>query len=100
MRKAIHFVDGTCIERIARPEVYNKSKSGHRGVYLRENNRWRASIGFQGKLYNLGSFGSMEEAIAARLAAEKLLYKPFLEKYYQSVGENKKETQEAGETQA
>lgn len=61
--------------------VEQSGSSGHRGVYRRENNRWRASIGFQGKSYNLGSFATYEEAVQARLDAEKRLYDPFLAKY-------------------
>ena len=81
MKKAIHFMDGTCVERIACRKTFSNNISGHRGVYRRENNRWRASIGFQGKSYNLGSFATYEEAVQARLDAEKRLYDPFLAKY-------------------
>lgn len=81
MKKAIHFTEGTCVERIACRRTFSNNTSGHRGVYRRENNRWRASIGFQGKSYNLGSFATYEEAVQARLDAEKRFYDPFLEKY-------------------
>ncbi len=81
MKTAIHFVDGTCVERIASQRTYANNTSGHRGVYRRENNRWRASIGFQGKMYNLGSFDRYEDAVEARLKAEQELYTPFLEQY-------------------
>jgi len=83
MKKAIHFMDGTCVERIACRKTFSNNTSGHRGVYRRENNRWRASIGFQGKSYNLGSFATYEEAVQARLDAEKRLYDPFLAKYHE-----------------
>ena len=78
MRKAIHFVGGTCVERIASRGTAANNTSGHRGVYRRENGRWRASIGFRGKVYNLGSFESYEAAVEARLAAEKEFYDRFL----------------------
>lgn len=81
MKKAIHFVDGTCVERIASRRTAANNTTGHRGVYRRENNRWRANIGFQGKSYHLGTFESYEEAVQARLAAEKRLYDTFLEEY-------------------
>jgi len=81
MKKAIHFVDGTCVERIASRKIYSNNKTGCRGVYRRENNTWRASIGFQGKLYSLGSFYSFEEAVRARREAEERLYEPFLKEY-------------------
>lgn len=83
MEKAIHFVDGTCIERIACRRTFANNTSGHRGVYQRENNRWRASIGFQGRVYNLGSFDRYEDAVNARLEAERDLYDSFLEQYEQ-----------------
>ena len=49
MKKAIHFVGGTCLERIANQKNTANNTSGYRGVYQRENSRWRAAIGFQGK---------------------------------------------------
>ena len=82
MRKAIHFVAGTCIEGIAKQKTCSNNTTGHRGVYRRKNNKWRASIGFQGKVYNLGTFSSYEEAVQARLEAESRMYVPFLERYY------------------
>jgi len=81
MKKAIHFVDGTCVERIASKKNYSNNKTGCRGVYRRENNTWRASIGFQGKLYSLGSYHTFEEAVRARQEAEERLYTPFLREY-------------------
>ncbi|MCB7318609.1 hypothetical protein [Lacrimispora sp. 210928-DFI.3.58] len=87
MKKAIHFVEGTCVERIACRRTCANNTSGHRGVYRRENNRWRASIGFQGKIYNLGSFRDYEDAVNARLMAEKELYDPFLQKYEKEKGQ-------------
>ncbi len=82
MRKAIHFVDGTCVERIANQKTCVNNTTGHRGVYKRKNDKWRASIGFQGKVYNLGTFSSYEDAVKARLDAENRMYVPFLERYY------------------
>lgn len=87
MKKAIHFVDGTCVERIASRSLCASNTTGHRGVYRRENGRWRASIGFRGRLYSLGSFLSYEEAVEARLEAEKRMYDPFLEEYRRKAGD-------------
>ena len=81
MKKAIHFVGGTCVERIASRKTFASNTTGHRGVYRRENNRWRASIGFRGKIYNLGTFVNYDDAVKARLEAEERLYDPFLEEY-------------------
>lgn len=81
MRKAIHFVDGTCVERIASRKTCVNNTSGHRGVYRRSNGTWRASIGFQGKVYNLGTFTAFNEAVQARVQAEKELYDPFIRSF-------------------
>ena len=41
----------------------------------------RAAIGFQGKVYNLGTFVNLEDAVAARKKAEEELYEPFLREH-------------------
>lgn len=87
MRQAIHFVDGTCVEKIASKKISARNTTGHRGVYRRKPDRWRASIGFQGKVYNLGTFESFEEAVQARLKAEEEFYGPFLKKYREGRGD-------------
>lgn len=81
MKTAIHFVEGTCLERIACKRKASNNTSGCRGVYRRENNRWRAVIGFQGKVHNLGTFARLEDAVRARKEAEALFYDPILKKY-------------------
>jgi AP2 domain len=81
MRNSIHFAENTCLERIASRKEAANNTSGHRGVYRRENGKWRASIGFQGKVYNLGTFVDYEDAVKARLEAEKKYYDRFLEQY-------------------
>ena len=78
MKKSIHFVDGTCVERIASRKNCANNTSGCRGVYKRKNNTWRASIGFKGKVYNLGTFVKFEDAVKARKEAEAHLYDEFL----------------------
>lgn len=50
-------------------------------VFSKEKNKYVASIGFKGKVYNLGSYTNVEDAINAREEAEKKYYKPILEKY-------------------
>lgn len=81
MAAAIHIVDGTCVERIACQKETAANTSGHRGVTRRENGTWRACIDFQGKRYDLGTYRSFDEAVAARLEGEKM-YQKFLEDYY------------------
>lgn len=85
MAAAIHIVDGTCVERIAHQRETSANTSGHRGVTLRKNGTWRACMDFRGKRYDLGTYRSFDEAVAARLEGEKM-YQKFLEDYYASVG--------------
>ncbi|MCD8195834.1 MAG: hypothetical protein LUE24_01455 [Lachnospiraceae bacterium] len=81
MKTAIHFVDGTCVEKIACQKESAANTSGHRGVYCRENGKWRASMEFQRKRINLGTYDTFEEAVAARLNGEEI-YRNFLTEYY------------------
>ena len=49
--------------------------SGHTGVYLvKRTSRWQASIAHNQKHIHLGFFTTIEDAIAARKAAEKLYW--------------------------
>ncbi len=82
MEKAIHFVDGTCIEKIACQREIATNTSGHRGVTRRSHGTWRAALTFRGKRYDLGTHKTFEQAVAARLSGERLHYGEYLEKYY------------------
>lgn len=72
-RKHIHFVEGTCIERIAAKTTPSNNTSGFRGVSQRENGRFRVGLTFKGKRYNLGTYATLEEAVEARLAGETMM---------------------------
>ena len=58
----------------------NRSKpsnntSGHPGVsWLKQSSKWRAKITHNHKLIHLGCFTTLEEAVSARKAAEKLYW--------------------------
>ena len=71
--------EGTNIARIKSDKPTQRSKSGVRGVCWNERRqKWRANIGFKGQKYDLGSFDSFEEAVAARKAAEEKYFKPII----------------------
>ncbi|MFI3227996.1 MAG: zinc-ribbon domain-containing protein [Clostridia bacterium] len=72
-RENIHFVDGTCIEKIVAKNTNKNNTSGFRGVSKRENGNFRVSITFKGKRYNLGSYATIQEAVYARLAGEVMV---------------------------
>ncbi|MBR4289260.1 MAG: hypothetical protein IKT52_01300 [Oscillospiraceae bacterium] len=54
------------------PALRSNNTSGHPGVH-RKRNKWAAKITWQRVTYQLGSYKSIEEAIAIRQAAEKKL---------------------------
>ena len=91
MAAAIHFVDGTCVEKIACQKETAANTSGHRGVSRRSNGTWRACMDFRGKRYDLGTYQTFDDAVAARLEGEKM-YQRFLEAYY--AGQHKPELRE------
>lgn len=83
--KAPGFVEGTSLYQIKNSvngKLNQNNTSGVTGVYLqKKTNKWKASIKFQGKNIQLGTFTEKDEAIAARKEAEEILFNPLLEKY-------------------
>ena len=59
-------------QRIEGRKLYINNTSGRKGVYKKGENRWRASIGFHGKVYHLGTFQTYEDAVRARRGAEDI----------------------------
>lgn len=56
---------------------YRNNSSGFKGVYLRENGRFRAAMSIDGKLLNLGTFDTAEEAHRAYARAAVKHYGEF-----------------------
>ena len=81
-RQGLHFVDGTCIEWLETRRQRSDNTSGHKGISRRKNGAYMAKIGFQGRQYYLGTYHTMEEAIAAREEAEEILFGTFLSRYH------------------
>lgn len=78
----LHRVDGTCIEFLEKRKKRRDNKSGFRGVYQGKNGRYRVSIGFQGRRIYLGMYDDFDNAVEARLEAEKNIYGEFLDGYH------------------
>ena len=76
-----HFVDGTCIEKITSKRLQRNNVSGYTGVQIR-GSRYIAIITFKHKVYYLGSFSNIEDAVHARKCAEDKLFGGFLDWYY------------------
>jgi AP2 domain len=54
------------------------NSTGVTGVYWsRQQKRWHAKIGVNYKMVHLGSFATFEDAVYARLKAEKEFFKEF-----------------------
>ena len=80
MREKAGYIDGTQISRIASTKMSAANTSGARGVYWdRNSGKWRARLRFKGKTYNFGSYFKFEDAVKARIEAEKQIYGEFLE---------------------
>ena len=84
-------VEGTLLKSLT-SKLRKSNTSGVTGVSLqKKDKRWRASITFQGKSIHLGIFDNIEDAAAARKAAEDKYFKPMLEKYQDRLNPNKVE---------
>jgi hypothetical protein len=75
-------VDGTRISTLKRKSVRADNSSGCTGVNWDKNrSMWNVRIYLKGKYICVGRFQKLDEAIAARKAAEDKYYKPIIDKY-------------------
>lgn len=78
----MHYVDGTCVEKLQTDTIYKSNTSGVRGVYYnKKRNKWIAQIMFKKKCYNLGGYKTLEEAAQIRAIAEGKIFGDFLQWY-------------------
>lgn len=79
MHDHMHYQDDTCVEVLKRCCTdTGRNKFGFRGLFLTNDGKYRASITFQGKHYNLGHFASYDQAVQARLDAEEVMHKGYV----------------------
>lgn len=84
MHDHMHYQDDTCLEVLKRSCVdTGRNKAGFRGLFLLNNGKYRASITFQGKHYDLGHYDSYARAVQARLDAEEILHKGYVKAFEQ-----------------
>jgi hypothetical protein len=93
-----HYVDNTCIERIMPKALQKNNTSGYTGVQV-YGNRYRVIIQFKGKVYYLGLYRNIEDAIRVRKQAEDHLFGEFLDWYYTEYPEVKAELQRSEKVQ-
>ena len=65
--------------------------SGFRGVYQLKNRKYRVDIGFKGKRFYIGCFEDYDDAVRARLEAEKMIHGGFLTAYHDWQEKEKKD---------
>lgn len=69
----------TLFHMIENPKLHKNNTTGYRGVTLDKNTgKFKASIGLHNKIYNLGTYKTITEAVEARLDAEEKLYAPLI----------------------
>lgn len=79
-RENAGFEGGTQITKIKNCPDTSDNISGYRGVYFdRRTGKYRARLKFRGKLYNLGYFTKLEDAVKARKRGEEEIYGKFLD---------------------
>lgn len=79
-RKSAGFIGGTQTTKLKDMSPTTANSSGCRGVYFdKKSNRWRARLGFKGKMMSFGSYERFEDAVAARKKAEQEYFATFLE---------------------
>ncbi len=70
---ANRYVDGTSLRQAMEDKPINKNiPSGYTGVYPK-GSRWMARITYKKKLYHLGVYDTLEEAVKARSRAKELI---------------------------
>ena len=78
----LHMVDGTCVEMLEKRKHRSDNTSGFRGIYHMNNGKYRATIGFKGKRFYIGTFKNYEDAVQARLEAENTIHGGFVQAWY------------------
>ena len=79
-REKAGFVGGTQLTRIKVKTEKSNNLSGVRGVYFdQKRGVYQARIRFQKKLYNLGTYTNLDDAVKARRQAEEKYFEGFLE---------------------
>ncbi len=74
IHEKLHNVDGTCIEWLGKRKTRRDNKTGVKGVFRLKNGHYRATIGFKGVRYVLGTFVTLDEAARVRGQAEAIIH--------------------------
>lgn len=80
--------EGTHVLQINGRAVNRNNTTGVKGVSRTKNGRYRAYINLARKQINLGVYWTLEEAKAAREAAEQSIYKPIVDRWEKEQKQN------------
>lgn len=69
LQKTNGYIGGTCLKNVFSEKVNRNNTSGYKGVFLKRG-KWTAQIQYKKKMYYLGSYDSLEDAVSARREAE------------------------------
>ena len=70
------------VEMLEKRKHRSDNTSGFRGIYHMNNGKYRATIGFKGKRFYIGTFKNYEDAVQARLEAENTIHGGFVQAWY------------------
>ena len=86
-------VEGTLLSALVSSKTpHANNSSGHTGVYFdKRTEKWQAYINFQKKRYHLGLFKTKEQAIHARMSAEKKLFDPLIQEQWNRLTEESRQ---------
>lgn len=88
-RENAGFEGGTQISKIKNISDVSNNISGYRGVYFDgKTGKYRARLKFKGKLYDLGCFVKLEDAVKARKCGEEEIYGKFLDEIENASNKN------------
>lgn len=67
------YIDGTSLRQALDEQVYStRAASGYTGVTLKRD-KWKAYIRYKGKIYSLGCYTELEDAVKARARGKELV---------------------------
>lgn len=75
------YIDGTCLKNVFSDKISRNNTSGHKGVYQKRG-KWAAKIQYKKKVYYLGTYDRIEDAIDARKRAENWVKDDALTLFY------------------
>lgn len=79
LNEGIKAEDGTSTVLLKKRKYRKDNKSGFRGVYRTDDDKFRVFIGFKGKKYALGTYENYIDAVNKRIEAEQLLFEGYIQ---------------------